>query len=102
MRIARAHRRRDKILKFEGGYHGTSDYGLMSLNHPVTQLRDFPEPVPNSAGIPAAVADTVLVAPYNDIETVAAIIEKNHDELAAVIVEPQQRVIPRRLGSSNS
>ena len=94
MRIARAHRRRDKILKFEGGYHGTSDYGLMSLNHPASQLRDFPEPVPNSAGIPAAVADTVLIAPYNDIDTVAAIIEKNHDELAAVIVEPQQRVIP--------
>ena len=94
MRIARAHRRRDKILKFEGGFHGTSDYALMSLNHPATQLRDFPEPVPNSAGIPAAVADTVLIAPYNDIDTVAAIIEKNHDELAAVIVEPQQRVIP--------
>ena len=94
MRIARAYRKRDKILKFEGGFHGSSDYALMSLNHPASQLRDFPEPVPNSAGIPAAVADTVLVAPYNDIETLAAIIEKNHDDLAAVIIEPQQRVIP--------
>ena len=94
MRIARAYRKRDKILKFEGGFHGSSDYALMSLNHPASLLRDFPEPVPNSAGIPSAVADTVLVAPYNDIETVAAIIEQNHDELGAVIIEPQQRVIP--------
>ncbi len=94
LRIARAYRRRDKILKFEGGYHGSSDYAVMSVNPSTAQLRDFPEPVANSAGVPAAISDTVLAAPYNDIETAGAIIEKRHDELGAVIIEPQQRVIP--------
>jgi glutamate-1-semialdehyde 2,1-aminomutase len=53
----------------------------------------FPTPEPSSAGIPKAVQETVLVAPFNDLETTSALIEKHHDELAAVIVEPVQRIL---------
>jgi glutamate-1-semialdehyde 2,1-aminomutase len=91
LRVARAYRKRDKVLKFEGGFHGMHDYSLMSLT-PSGEV-PFPAPEPSSAGIPAAVQETVLVAPFNDIETTADIIERYHDELAAVIVEPVQRIL---------
>jgi glutamate-1-semialdehyde 2,1-aminomutase len=96
MRIARAFRRRDRILKFEGGYHGMHDYAVMSMS-PATPAQ-FPAPVADSAGIPEAVASTMLVAPFNDIETTAAIVERHRDELAGVIVEPFQRVLAPRPG----
>lgn len=96
MRVARAVRRRECILKFEGGYHGMHDYALMSMS-PVAPAA-FPAPVPDSAGIPRAVESTVLVAPFNDLETTAAIVERHHDDLAGVIVEPFQRVLPPRPG----
>ena len=92
MRVARAYRGREKVLKFEGGFHGMNDYGLMSLMP--ADPPEFPQPSPDSAGIPKAVQETVLVAPFNDLETTTSIIERHHDELGAVIVEPMQRVIP--------
>ena len=92
MRAVRAYRKRDKILKFEGGFHGMNEYSLMSMAP--TQPLDFPTPVPDSAGIPRSVQEEVLIAPFNDIETTSAIIERHHDELAGVIVEPLQRLIP--------
>ena len=98
LRIARSFRKRDKVLKFEGGYHGTSDYAFMSVTPGLNDLRDFPEPVAHSAGVPRAIHDSVLMAPYNDIETSTAIIDKYHDELAAVIVEPIQRLLPPKPG----
>jgi glutamate-1-semialdehyde 2,1-aminomutase len=96
MRVARAFRRRDRILKFEGGYHGMHDYAVMSMS-PATPAQ-FPAPVADSAGIPDAVASTMLVAPFNDLETTAAIVDRHHDELAGVIVEPFQRVLAPRPG----
>ena len=98
LRIARSFRRRDKVLKFEGGYHGTSDYAAISVSPAPNNLREFPEPVPSSGGIPQAVQETVMVAPYNDADTARAIIEKHHDEMAAVIVEPMQRILSPRPG----
>ena len=98
LRIARSFRKRDKILKFEGGYHGTSDYAVMSVTPALDALRDFPEPVPNSGGVPRVIQETVLVAPFNDAETTTALIEKHHDDLGAVIVEPMQRIVPPKLG----
>ncbi len=92
MRLVRAFRGRDKILKFEGGYHGMSDYGMMSTA-PRTPANSW-QPIADSAGIPGAVADTMLVAPFNDIEAVEAIIRAEGDEIAGVIVEPMQRLIP--------
>jgi glutamate-1-semialdehyde 2,1-aminomutase len=92
MRLARAFRKRDKILKFEGGYHGMSDYGLMSLAP--KRPGNFPVPVPDSAGIPRSVRDEVLIAPFNDAEAATRMIAAHADELAGVIVEPFQRLIP--------
>jgi len=92
MRLARAFRKRDRILKFEGGYHGMSDYGLMSLAP--KHLANFPQPVPDSAGIPASVREEVLVAPFNDLDAVTRLVEAHHDELAGIIVEPLQRLVP--------
>ena len=96
MRVARAFRGRDKILKFEGGYHGMSDYGLMSLAP--KRLANFPEAVPDSAGIPKSVRDEVVVAPFNDLEAVKSLVAQHKDELAAIIVEPFQRLIGPKPG----
>ena len=92
MRAARAFKRRDKILKFEGGYHGMSDYSLMSLAP--KRSGNFPQPVPDSAGIPRSLRDEVLVAPFNDLEVVAGLVREHKEDLAGIIVEPLQRIIP--------
>ena len=92
MRAARAFRKRDKILKFEGGYHGMSDYSLMSLAP--KRPGNFPQPIPDSAGIPRSVREEILVAPFNDIEAAGAMVREHRDDLAGVIVEPFQRIIP--------
>jgi glutamate-1-semialdehyde 2,1-aminomutase len=96
MRAARAFRRRDKILKFEGGYHGMSDYSLMSLAP--KRPGNFPRPVPDSPGIPRSVADDVLIAPFNDADLAASLITEHRDELGGVIVEPFQRLIAPQAG----
>jgi glutamate-1-semialdehyde 2,1-aminomutase len=96
MRLARAYKKRDKILKFEGGYHGMSDYGLMSLSP--RRSSNFPRPIPDSAGIPKSLQDEVLVAPFNDLETVASLVREHRQDLAAIIVEPVQRLIPPKPG----
>lgn len=92
MRLMRAHSKKDKILKFEGGYHGMSDYGLISTTP--KRMANFPEGLADSAGIPDSVRQEMLVAPYNDLESVAALIREHRDELAGIIVEPFQRLIP--------
>jgi len=91
LRVARAFRGRDRIMKFEGGFHGTHDYGLMSVSP--RSPKAFPAAMPDSAGIPHAIEEDVLVAPYNDLATTEALIAQHHNQLAAVIVEPYQRVI---------
>ena len=96
MRLARAFRKRDKILKFEGGYHGMSDYGLMSLSP--KRPGNFPQAVPDSAGIPESVRGEMLIAPFNDTAMAESLIREHRDELAGVIVEPFQRLIPPKPG----
>jgi glutamate-1-semialdehyde 2,1-aminomutase len=92
MRAARAFTRRDKILKFEGGYHGMSDYSLMSLAP--KRPGNFPQPVPDSAGIPKSLRDEILIAPFNDLEVAVGLVREHKQELAGVILEPLQRIIP--------
>jgi glutamate-1-semialdehyde 2,1-aminomutase len=96
MRAARAFRKRDKILKFEGGYHGMSDYALVSLAP--KNPGNFPRGSVDSAGIPKSVVDEMVVAAFNDIDMVRSLIEEQKDELAGVIVEPFQRLIPPKPG----
>ncbi len=96
MRAARAFRKRDKILKFEGGYHGMSDYALVSLAP--KKPGNFPRGSIDSAGIPKSVVDEMVVAAFNDIDMVRSLIEEQKDELAGVIVEPFQRLIPPKPG----
>ena len=92
MRLARAYRGRSKILKFEGGYHGMCAEAQMSLAP--EKMVNFPQAVPDSAGIPASVEADMLIAPFNDLEFVKSLIAEYQDELAAIIVEPLQRIIP--------
>lgn len=95
LRLARAYAGKPKILKFEGGYHGMSAEAQMSLAP--TREVNFPTPVPDSAGIPQGVADQMLIAPFNDLEATASLLDE-HDDVAAIIVEPLQRIIPAAPG----
>lgn len=92
IRLARAHTGREKILKFEGGYHGMSDHALMSLAP--QKMVNYPVAVPDSAGILEHVRDTTVVAPYNDPETLTSLLDEYEGEIAGVIIEPLQRLIP--------
>jgi glutamate-1-semialdehyde 2,1-aminomutase len=96
LRVARTARQRDKILKFEGGYHGAHDYSMMSSTP--RSPKAFPAPVPDSSGIPHSLEAEVLIAPFNDLATVEGIVATHADELAAVIIEPFQRLIPPQPG----
>ena len=96
IRLVRAFRKRDKILRFEGAFHGMSDTTLMSFAP--KRLSNFPQPVPDSAGIPQGVRDDILVAPYNDIDTFAGMLREHGDALAGVLMEPVQRILPPRPG----
>jgi glutamate-1-semialdehyde 2,1-aminomutase len=91
LRLARAFTGREKVLKFEGGYHGVGDYAQWS-NRPHGPA-DFPTAHAESAGIPRVLSDQLLIAPFNDLETAARLIAEHAGELAAVIVEPLQRCI---------
>ncbi len=83
LRLARAYTRRDKIVKFEGCYHGHADALLVKAGSGVATLG-----LPDSPGVPAEVAQDTLVAPYNDIEMITGYFERYPEQIAAVIVEP--------------
>jgi glutamate-1-semialdehyde 2,1-aminomutase len=91
LRLARAATGREKIVKFEGGYHGHHDYAMMSVWP--KRLDPFPAASPDSAGIPHSVSGSVLIAPFNDLATTVSIMEQHKDDLAAVIVEPLSRML---------
>ena len=91
LRLARAHTRRTKFLKFEGHYHGWYDpYLLNAHSHAPEQLgsREDPARVPDSEGIPAATFDDVVLAPWNDFASLERVMTRHGPELAAVITEP--------------
>ncbi len=83
IRLARAYTRRNKILKFEGNYHGHSDSLLIKAGSGVATLG-----LPDSPGVPDNLARFTLTVPYNDLESIRLAFEKFGDDLAAVIVEP--------------
>lgn len=92
IRLARAATGRNKIIKFEGGYHGGQDGVLLSISPARADLST--EAAPDSAGIPPGVRQDVLVARYNDLESTGRLLAQHAADTAAVIVEPQQRCIP--------
>lgn len=91
LRIARAYTGRNKVLKFEGAWHGMHDYGLWGTVP--SQPSDYPHARPDSVGVPQQAGDTVLVTPFNETQRAVDLIERHAKELAAVIVEPLQRVL---------
>ncbi|MGH7258330.1 MAG: glutamate-1-semialdehyde 2,1-aminomutase, partial [Nitrospiraceae bacterium] len=83
IRVARGFTKRDGILKFEGCYHGHSDYLLAKAGSGLATLG-----IPDSPGVPADFTRHTLTAPYNDLGAVQQIIREHHASLACVIVEP--------------
>lgn len=89
-RLARAYTGRPKILKIEGHYHGWLDPVLYSL-HPdvaVAGPAQAPVPVPGTAGQPRSAEQDIVVAPWNDLEALKAILDQHRGEVAAMILEP--------------
>ncbi len=83
LRVARGYTGRDKILKFEGCYHGHADSLLIKAGSGVATLG-----LPDSPGVPASIAKNTITVPFNDLESVRLAFQEFGDELAAVIVEP--------------
>lgn len=99
VRIARAATGKDKIIKFEGHYHGHHDYVLFSVDAPssVSGLEASPTKLPYFPGIPEEVAKTVIVAPWNNPTSLERILKKHSGDVAAIITEPvmaNQGIIP--------
>ncbi len=91
LRLARAFTARERVLKFEGGWHGGHDLG--QLSSAPTNSPPFPMADIDCDGVPESARGDVLVAPFNDLTTTRRIIEAHAREIAAVIVEPMQRAI---------
>jgi len=83
LRVARGYTGRDKILKFEGNYHGHGDSLLIKAGSGVATLG-----LPDSPGVPASIAQNTITVPYNDLESVRYVFEEYGEDLAAVIIEP--------------
>jgi glutamate-1-semialdehyde 2,1-aminomutase len=83
LRLMRAFTNREKIIKFEGCYHGHADMFLVKAGSGVATLG-----LPDSPGVPKAATSSTLTAPYNDLEAVKALFAENRDEIAGVILEP--------------
>src|SRR6202166_1838407 len=91
LRLARAHTRRTKFLKFEGHYHGWYDsYLLNAHSHAPEKLGppENPTRMPDSEGIPASTFEDVVLAPWNDVAALERVMKQHGPSLAAVITEP--------------
>ncbi len=83
LRLARAYTKRDKIIKFEGCYHGHADFLLVQAGSGVATLG-----LPDSPGVPTDTVKDTLVANFNDLESVEALFKQYPEQIAAIIVEP--------------
>src|SRR3989449_2900528 len=90
VRIARAFTGREKLLKFEGHYHGHHDYVLFSVESPsvVAGLEQAPSKLPYYPGIPDGISRSVVVAQWNDPVSLEKVLKRNASDLAAIITEP--------------
>jgi len=89
-RLARAYTGRQKILKFEGHYHGWFDSALYSVWPPLDAAGpyDAPVPVPGSGGMATSTAGDLVIAPWNDVDVLSRILDAHPGEIAAIIMEP--------------
>ncbi|MEY7850747.1 aspartate aminotransferase family protein [Natrarchaeobius sp. A-rgal3] len=89
-RLARAYTGREKVIRMEGAYHGAHDPALVSKMPPLEQAGPAhdPRPVRESQGVPSSVPDDVLLAQYNDAESVERLLGERASEVAAILVEP--------------
>jgi glutamate-1-semialdehyde 2,1-aminomutase len=95
LKAARAFTGRPKIARFEGSYHGSYDFAEVGYVSPPEQWTDGdPASFPTTAGTPQGVLDNVVVLPYNDIDAVERIIERERQNLAAVLID----LMPSRFG----
>ncbi|MEM6299230.1 MAG: aminotransferase class III-fold pyridoxal phosphate-dependent enzyme, partial [Bacteroidota bacterium] len=83
IRVARGYTGRDKVIKFEGCYHGHGDSFLIAAGSGAVTMGH-----PNSPGVTEGTAKDTLLAPYNDLEAVKKVVAANKDEIAAIILEP--------------
>ena len=83
LRVARAHTKRDKILKFSGCYHGHADMLLVKAGSGALTLG-----LPDSPGVPGSTTKDTLTAPYNDLDAVKEVFAANEGQIAVVIIEP--------------
>jgi glutamate-1-semialdehyde 2,1-aminomutase len=92
IRVARGFTGREKVLKFEGGYHGHHDDVLVSIQPPREAMGpvEAPATVPATAGMPASRIGETVIAPFNEPDILEAILERHRGEIAAIIVEPVQ------------
>jgi glutamate-1-semialdehyde 2,1-aminomutase len=92
VRVARGYTGREKLIKFEGGYHGHHDDVLQSIQPPRELMGDptAPNTVPASAGIPHSRMAETIVAPYNQPDALEAILDAHRGEIAAILIEPVQ------------
>jgi len=96
LRLARGFTKRNKIVKFEGSYHGHADSLLIKAGSGVATLG-----LPDSPGVPDSVAVNTITVPYNDLESVRLVFEKFGEDIAALIVEPvagNMGVVPPAVG----
>ncbi len=103
IRIARAYTKKEKIIKFEGHYHGHHDYVLFSLAKHVKE-HSGKKPIPASLGIPKDINKLVFTEEWNDFDGVEKTIKKHHKEIACIICEPvtgNMAVIPPEPGFLN-
>ena len=90
VRLARGFTGKDKIIRFEGHYHGWSDIVHWNVRSPMGAigLRNNVRPIPGTSGIPRSYGDELIVVPWNDPQALEQVIERHKHEIAAVITEP--------------
>lgn len=86
IRIARGYTNREKMIKFEGQYHGAHDYSLFSTEPPFDSPKGVP--FPSSLGIPKALKDLVILQEWNDFESIEKTVSRQGEDIAAIICEP--------------
>lgn len=90
LRVARAYTGKDKVIKFEGGYHGSYDYMLFSTYAPPSAYGNPRSPItiPASSGIPHALSDLIVTLPFNNLEALELALKRDGHSIAALITEP--------------